>query len=133
VSIVKIRAALESALNSMTPALTTAWENNAFTPPALTVPYQEAVVLFAEPVNTEFGSNFQEQGFMQVKLKYPLQAGSAAAAARAQLLRSTFSRGSSFTNNGVTVTIGRTPEIAPSSVEDGRWVVPVKIRFFANI
>jgi len=130
---VKIRAALETALNAMSPALATAWENNAFEPPALTTPYQEVAILFAEPSNQEYGDNFIEQGFMQVKLNYPPQNGAATAQARGELLRTIFFRSASFTSSGVTVTIERTPEMSSGSIQNGRWVLPVKIRFFAHI
>ena len=69
----------------------------------------------------------------KVSLAYPLGAGPSAATTRAELIRSTFYRGASFTSGGVTVTISRTPEIAPGRVEEDRWVVPVRVRFHAHI
>lgn len=131
-SVVKIRAALETALNGMTPALSTSFENVQFTPVART-PYQQAYVLFAPPINKEFGSGHIENGYMQVKLMYPLSEGTSAIAARAELIRSTFKRGYSFTNSGMTVTISETPEVAPGAVEGDRYAIPVKVRFFSCI
>lgn len=131
-SIVKIRAALETALNGMSPALATAWENAAYVPTAGTA-YQQANMLFATPSNREFGNRYQELGYMQVKLMYPLQVGTSAIAARAELIRTTFKRGNTFANGGVTVMIPETPEIAPGGVEGDRYAVPVKIRFVAQI
>lgn len=130
-SAVKIKAALETALNGMT-ALSTVMENTAFAPVAGT-PYQQVNILFAEPENVEYGRTHRELGYMQIKLMYPLQAGSVTAITRAELIRSTFYRGASFTASGVTVIIERTPEIGAGSVEGDRWAIPVKIRFFANI
>lgn len=130
-SAVKIKAALETALNGMA-SLSTAWENAAFTPVAGT-PYQQVNILFAEPDNVEYGRTHRELGFMQIKLMYPLQVGSVTAITRAELIRSTFYRGASFTSSGVTVIIDRTPEISAGSVEGDRWAIPVKVRFFANI
>lgn len=132
-SIVKVRAALETALNSMSPALITAWENNPFTPPASNVPYQKSFVLSATPENLEYGSSYLENGIFQVTLMYPLQTGTAAVAARAELLRTIFNRGASFINSGVTVRITRTPEISAGTVEGDRFALPVKIRFSAFI
>lgn len=86
-SAIKIRAALETALNGMSPSLATAWENNAFAPPIATTAYQRAAVLFAEPDNQEFGSSYMEQGIFQVTLCYPLQTGVGAAASRAESVR----------------------------------------------
>lgn len=111
----------------------TASDNVSFAPPASSVPYQDVTVLFAPPENIEFGSNHREVGYMQVKLMYPLQAGTAAVSARAELLRTTFYRGASFTNGGVTVVIDQTPEVSPGSVEGDRYAIPVKVRFYANI
>jgi len=133
VSIVSVRAALETALNAMTPSLATAWENQAFTPPVTTTAYQRAFLLLARPDNQVIGSAYFEQGIFQIDLMYPQGAGSAAAAARAQLLRTTFIRGSSFASGGVTVRISDTPEIMPGMNEDGRFRITVKIRFFAQI
>jgi hypothetical protein len=52
---------------------------------------------------------------------------------RAELIRSTFYRGASFTSGGVTVNIEKTPEIAPGRVEEDRFVIPVKVRIFAHV
>lgn len=132
-STIKIRAALEAALSSIAPALPTAWENQAFVPPASSAPYQRVHVLFATPDNIEIGATHIEQGFLQVALLYPLQAGTGAAAARAELIRTTFRRGSSFTDSGVVVNVSKTPEISAGTVDGDRWYLPVKIRFSAFI
>lgn len=132
-STVNIRAALESALNAMSPAVSTAWENVPFTTPAQSVPYQLVHVLFAQPDNSVYGSEHQELGYMQVRLMYPLNAGTGAAMARAELIRDTFPRGASFSSGGITAIISRTAEIVPPTVEDGRYAVIVRVRFYANI
>lgn len=126
-----IRSALETALAAMTPSLSVAYENASFTPVAGT-PYQQAHILFADPANPEAGSGYQELGFMQVTLKYPLQAGAAAAAARAAMLRTTFKKNTSFTKSGTIVTVNRTPTIGNGVVDGDRWSVPVKIPFISN-
>ena len=131
-STVSIRAALEVALNAMTPVLSTAWENAPFLPVAGT-PYQAVHVLFASPDNVTFGSAHIERGYMQVKLMYPLQVGTAVVAARAEAIRTAFKRGNSFTSGGVTVHIEKTPEISPGTVEGDRFALPVKVRFFSNV
>lgn len=135
-SVVAIRSALEVALAGMSPALATAWENAPYKP-VVGTPYQQVTLLLAEPVNAEVGPAsgvyHTEQGFLQVDLKYPLGGGPAAAAARAQLIRTTFPRGASFTASGVTAIVERTPEIMPARVEDDRYVVPVRIRFYAHV
>jgi len=131
-SIVSVRAALQTKLNGMA-ALATAWENVPYTPVAGT-PYQAAYVLAAEPDNPTLGDGFyREQGIFQVSLFYPLQAGTATAEARAQLIRTTFKRGTSMTSGSVTVIVDKTPEIGQGRVDGDRWHIPVKIRWSAGV
>jgi hypothetical protein len=132
-SLVAVRAALETALNAMSPKIATAWENDEFTPPADTAPYQAVNLLTARPVNQEMGRPHVESGFIQVTLRYPLKKGSAAATARAEALRTTFFRGASFVASGVTTIIEQTPEIMPGFVDQNRWSIPVRIRFYAEV
>lgn len=127
-----IRNALYTALDAITPALETAWENVDFVPSSN--PYQRVNVLFADPNNLGYGSGpYREIGYMQVKLMYPQSEGALKAGARAELIRDTFYRGSSFTSDGVTTVIEKTPSISGGHIEDDRWAVIVKIPFFANI
>lgn len=128
-STVLIRQALEVALNAITPLIATAFENVDFKPPSESLPYQIVHVLFARPDNQEIGRSHQELGYLQVKLMYPIRTGSLAAMTRAELLRTTFYRGSSFTSGGVVVNITDTPEITPSGIEESRYSAIVKIRF----
>ena len=131
-SAVLVASALETALDNMSPPLATAWENAPFTPTQGT-PYQAVTVLLAQPANDEFGPVYREEGFFQIDLKYPLGAGKGDAITRAELIRTTFPRGASFTASGVTVNIERTPEIMPGRTEPDRFVIPVRIRFYAHI
>lgn len=132
-SIVSVRAALETALNNMTPSLQTAWENVEFITTAGT-PYQRVKLLLAAPENPSFGGSlYREHGFLSITLAYPLQVGVKDAQAMAELIRTTFARGNSFTNGGINVIIDRTPEILQGFPEGDRYVLPVRVRFFANI
>ena len=127
-SISTIRAALEQALNGMTPSIQTSWQNVPFTPIAGTA-YQRATLLFAEPDNLEKGAGFQEMGFLQVDLFYPQSVGASAVESRAGLLRTTFKRGATFSG----VQVSHTPEIKPAYNDGDRFVVPVRIRFHTYI
>lgn len=129
-SLPAVRIALETALAAMSPALATAWENADYSPVEGT-PYQAVFLLPAEPDNPEMGRLAREQGILQISLRYPLGSGPAAAQARAELIRDTFYRGGSFTASGITTTIERTPHILPGRAEEDRWVVPVRVRFYA--
>jgi len=144
-SIVYVRAALQSKLDGIAPSLATAWENVGYTP-VVGTPYQAAYVLAAEPENPTMGDGFyREQGIFQISLFYPLKNGTYTAEHRAQVIRDTFKRGTSITPGEiydwydyyfapfVTVRIEKTPEISQGRVDGDRWHIPVKIRWFAGI
>jgi hypothetical protein len=131
-SIIKIRAALETALNNMSPSLQTAWENVKFEP-TMGTPFQRCHLLMAEPDNSEYGPHYMEQGYIQIDLFYPLDNKSIDAMTRAELLRDTFYKGNTFINGGISVIIGRTPEIAPAYNDGEFYIMPVRVRFFAHI
>jgi hypothetical protein len=132
-SAVSIRAALETALNAITPTLPIAWENVPFTP-TTGITYQRATLLFAQPDNSTMGDNFyREQGFLQIDLCYPRDTGPLAANNRATLIRSTFKRGDSFIKSGIVTTIEATPEIRPAYIDGDFYIVPIRVRFFSNI
>lgn len=128
-----IRSLLETALAAMSPSLATQYENVPYSP-VVGTPYQRVNLLLTEPAAIEMTGHFhREQGFLQVTLAYPLDTGAGAAQTRAELIRSTFYRGKTFTSGAVTVMIERHPEIAPARIEDDRYEIPVRIRFYANI
>ena len=127
-SLAAIRIALETALDAMSPSIQTAWENMPYQP-VVGTPYQAVYMLTATPDNREIGAGYTEQGILQVNLFYPLDAGPAAALARAELIRATFPYAATFTATSGSVLITQTPEIAPARIEDDRYLVPVKIRF----
>jgi hypothetical protein len=124
----KIRRALEAAVAALSPALATQWENKAYSPIEGT-PYQRVWLIWAEPLNDEFGKACMEQGTLDISLRYPIDAGPVDAEARAELIREAFPRGASFTSGGLTTTITRTAEIATGAIAEGRYIVPVRIRF----
>ena len=132
-SIQSVRRALEVALNGISPSLATAFDNVAFTPTPGTA-YQRVNLLPANPENPSIGAGLhREIGVMQVTLCYPINAGAAAAEARAELVRATFTRGASFTSGGVTVRVTGTPAIARGFVDADRYCVPVSIPYHCNV
>jgi len=132
-SIISIRAAIESKLATISPAISTAYENVPFTPVTGTA-YQAAYLMPATPANPTMGDGYyREQGIFQVTLMYPLQAGPKTAADRAELIRAAFKRGTTLTSGTVSVIIERTPEIGQGRVDGDRWALPVKIRWYAGI
>ena len=131
-SITAIRAALEVALKSITPAIATAWENIEFSPTE-DVPFQRLGLGRAKPDDSEIGQLHIEQGILIVSLNYPTGVGPCDAEARADLVRSTFAKGRSFSASGVTVTIMGTPEVPQGQPVEGWFVVPVKIPWRAQV
>ena len=131
-SIRNLRAALEVALNSISPSLATAFENVPFTPEQGTA-YQRVNLLRAEPENPSIGASLTRSiGILQVTLCYPLGNGPQPAEDRAQAIVDAFARGASFTRGGVTVRITTTPTVGPAYVEADRYCVPVSIRYHCN-
>lgn len=131
-SAVKVKAALETALNGMSPAISTAWENVPFSP-INGVAYQQAFLQLNPTENPEFSNGYRESGILQVNLRYPINTGAAAALTRAELIRSTFKRGYSFSSGGVTVTIDKTPSIGSGAIVEDRYFLPVRVNFYANV
>ncbi len=129
--ITSVRAALEVALDAMSPALTTAWENVPYTPVPGT-DYQRAHLMVATPDNPVFGPGYRELGILQLDLMYTQGAGAGAAEARAEVIRTTFARGNTFVNGGVSVVVEKTPEIGVGAPDGDRWKLPVRIRWYAN-
>lgn len=127
-----ISAALETALLAAGSTFPTAWENVNFVPTQAA--YQVVTVMFAEPENPTMGSQFfRQRGYLQVQLRYPLGEGKQPAVARAETLCAAFPRGASFVSGGITTIIERSPEVMAGYTDENRFIVNVKIRFFANI
>lgn len=116
----------------LTPKLI-AWEGVAFEPVA-GVPYQKVNALYATPQNpTMGGGHTRETGYIQISLYYPTNLGTVDVLTRAELIRSTFPRGASFSNGGVVVSIDNTPAILPGVVESETYAMAVMIPYRAEI
>lgn len=132
-SYVLIRALLEQALNAASSGVETAYENVPYSPKVGT-PYQRATLLPAQTDNPTMGDGFKrERGVLQILLNYPLKAGPSAAATRAEVLRTAFKRGTTFTSGVVRVVIDSSPSIAPSLPGDAWYVLPVSVSYFADV
>ena len=102
-SIEKIRAALEVAVNGITPALPTAWQNDSFDP-VKGVAWQRVTMLTGRPENQVTDASYKENGVLRISLFYPLRIGSALASQRIDLIRSVFPRDTKLVKDNVTVT-----------------------------
>lgn len=132
-SIRDIRSALEARLNSLSPALATAWENVNYVPVQGT-PWQR-VSLMANPtfpLGLGPGGIVQWSGILQVSLFYPQNTGPGAAETRAGLLLSHFSRGLGLTAGSIKVLIevGYVRQAIP---EPSWYHVPVTIPWYSYI
>lgn len=128
-----IRSLLETAVANMSSPISIAPENVEFNP-APDVPYMALTLLLATPENPTLEPGFhRENGIFQISLKYPRGGGSGLCQSKAEAVRAVFPRGRSLTSGQITVTVSGTPEIAPGRTDGDRYVVPVKVRFFANV
>jgi hypothetical protein len=132
-SLAHVRQALETRLLAMTPALSTAAENLAFTPVA-GVAYQLMYLLPAAPDNPTLGEAYRrEVGVFQVSLMYPQNSGPGAAQARALAVQAQFARALVLTAGTTNVLITRTPEIGPGRVDADRYRIDISIRYQAEV
>ena len=132
-SLKTIKAILETKLLAISSPLPTQWENVRFEPPV--GPYQVADIIPANPDNpTLGGAHYRQRGILQVTLLYPLiVTGSGPAYAKADSVRDWFPQGLSLQSGGITVKIEFTPAIGPKRVSGDRFVLPVSVRWFADI
>lgn len=128
-----VRRAFEKRLALMTPALSTQYENVAFTP-VVGTPYQKAFLLPAQPENPTMGDGyFREVGLFQVTLCYPINTSPQAAATRAEAIATHFARATSMIEAGQTVLVMRTPTIGGAFITDDRYNIPVSIFYQSEI
>lgn len=132
-SIPTIRKALERAVAALTPALTTVWQGGAVNPRTDSGPIQEVAVLWAEPINDEYGGRARQEGVLQVTVSYPAKDGQGAAEARAQVIADAFPRNLPLVVGSLTVSVLRTPHIMSGFADAGRWKVPVRVAFTCQI
>ena len=129
----KIRAALESRLNSLSPLIATAWENASFTP-VNNQPNQRVNLLYSDPDNRILGCvRRYETGVFQVTLCYPIGSGAGAIEDRANLLREHFKRGTVLTNSGQSLQIINTPSKRSLGTDGAVFRMAVSINFRAEV
>lgn len=97
-------------------------------------PYQDVTIMFSKPDNPTMSPGFhRDKGIFQINLYYPLNFGPGAAQTRADAIIAAFPRGLSFTSAKISLIIDGTPYLSAGRVDGNRWMVPVKIPFFANV
>lgn len=128
-----IRSLLETRLDTLSPSIPTVKENTAYTPVKGTV-YQRVFILKAQTENPTLGDGFKrERGILQVNLYYPEFVGSGTSTARAELIKTLFKRGTTMNSGTLRVMIDRSPYTSQGLNNDGFFVLPVSIPFFADV
>lgn len=132
-SLIKISAAFEKKLATIASNIDTAYENVTYTP-VEGVPFQRVRILPAPPENpTIGGAYYREVGFFEVMLFYPLNKGRGTAHAKAEALKSHFSRGLSMTESGLVVKVMTTPTVGTAVQTDKHYVLPISINYYAEV
>lgn len=123
-----IRAALETRLTLLSPALPTAWENKTLDAGGLA---HQRAYLMPNATRTP-GLDLvtkHEKGIFQVSVCYPIRQGSTLCASRAELIRAHFPAGIKLTAGGVTVLVYEWPSIGAGIPEEIFFVHPVSIKY----
>jgi hypothetical protein len=132
-STLSIRQAFETRLATLSPALSTAYENVDFVPVTGTA-YQRVNLLPAQPDNSTMGQSFyREQGLFQVMLCYPLNNGTATIQARAEAVKTLFKRGVTMEEDGLRIHVINTPKVSAGFKDNDRYCIPITIYYIADI
>ena len=124
-----IKGAIEIKIASITPTISTAYENVTFTPVS-GEPYQVFNLLPA--INEAMFINdvsYKSLGIFQITLHYPLNQGTADVMARADLYLNAFDIGTNLVNGAATVKITDTPDIRVLGVVGDRYVVAISVNY----
>jgi hypothetical protein len=133
-SMLVIRQQLETAIAAAAAGQIVTVFENVFYEPIKDTAFQRVDIMLATPENPSIGDNFyREKGFVQFTLYYPLAVGVGDGAAWAQALRTAFPRGRSFVTGKVTTVISETLASLPAIVVGDRFVMPLRMPFFANV
>lgn len=123
--------AMMQRLDAISPLLNVAWPNvePGFDPAAVDL-YLEVQFFRNRPDRMTIGGRHRLPGIMQVTVSGKQKSGVRAAEEMAETIRSQFPADHKITDaDGHTVRITETPEIAGGLPDQGRWRVPVSIRF----
>jgi len=131
-SLVAVRQALETAVDSITPSIETVWENTPFIPTE-GVEYQMVFLKRTIENPTRGSDHYRDEGFVQVDLMYPLERGTIFSELRTELILDKFKRGSVFAKDGINVHIDKTLELTASFPEDDRFRTVIRIEYHADI
>jgi hypothetical protein len=130
--VLEIKKACERHLASLTPAVSTAYENVEFLPPSSL--YQIVRFNFRTPTDPVLGTGFyREQATMLVYVCGKTNKGSAEVIARAELIRDWFKKGTSFLEQNIRIHVLTTPQISGVTTAQDRITCPVLISLTAEV
>lgn len=128
----RIKQLCETRLKTLAPDFPTAWENVNFKPPV--GPFQVPTFLFADPdLKGSADAPYIQRGYMIVTLAYPTNQGGGAAQVKAESIRDYFYAGTTIVGETFNVVVETVPDISNGAVEGDRFIIRVRIRFFAHI
>lgn len=120
------KRAVERRLNTLTPSVPIAYENVSFIPP--TGMYLRTQFTIQNPEDPVYRTGYyREQITFQVFVCEELNKGTTTAQAKAESIRTLFTKGTSFTEDDYRIHVLQTPQIAGSIVTSDRLVIPVLI------
>lgn len=126
------KRAVERRLNTLTPSVPIAYENVSFIPP--TGMYLRTQLTIQNPEDPVYGTGYyRERITFQVFVCEELNKGTVSAQAKAEAIRTLFTKGTSFTEDDYVVHILRTPQVAGSIVTSDRLVIPILISLVVEV
>ena len=129
----EIYRVFEAKLNTITPLLSTAFENTPFSP-VNNVPYQELFLIPAMNNNIFIdNAGYLSYGIFQITLKYPTGKGTKDILDRVKLYLDNFKSGTILTKDGIETNIQGTPTVKNLGVVGDRICYAISINYMAHI
>lgn len=131
-AILEIKRAAERKLNTLSPALPTAYEGVTFNPPNGL--YQRVQFTIQSPDDPVLGTGFhRERVTMQIFVVGAANKGTSEVITRAELIRNHFAKGLVLQEGNVKIHVLKTPQVAGNTVVSERVICPVLIELVAEI
>ena len=129
---IEIKNAFEIKLNTITPLISTAYENTPFSP-VNNVPYQELFLIPAMNDNIFIDNpGYLSYGIFQITLKYPTGKGTKDILYRVKLYLDNFKSGDILTKDGIETNIQGSPTVKNLGVVGDRICYAISINYMAH-
>lgn len=131
-SVLKTQRGLIKHLDTLSPALPTAYEGLSFTPTTST--YQRLQFKINSPDDPVLGTGYSRERIeMQIFVNAPTNKGTGEVLARAELLRTHFKKGLTIPEDGILIHVLKTPQISGTIAVGDRIICPVLINVTAEV